>query len=296
LISVLLVAGCATTQEACGPAQRQAEISVAVVRNLPLVAARVNGEPATLVLDTGAERTLFTASAVDRLRIGRDPQHVTIIHGLGSSAQSMDGRPAAFEIGGIALRPENVAVGDFALPSVGGAPPDGLLGASFLSRYDVDLDLPHRRATLYAARTCQAAVPAWSGPYVELPAERTAHSHILLPVDVDGRRLLALFDTGTQITVMGAAAAAADPQETAGPARLAPLTLQGAGTATETAQAHRFGEAQIGPESFAEPVFAVADLATVPGDMVLGMDYLARRRFWLSYASGRVFIASAKEP
>jgi hypothetical protein len=69
-----------------------------------------------------------------------------------------------------------------------------------------------------------------------------------------------------------------------------PSLLTGSGPQPMTARLHRFHELRIGGEALRDPALLVAD-AELPGiDVVLGMDYLAGHRVWLSAARGRVFI------
>ena len=60
-----LLQGCGPTGSPLGPRscgiRPQAEIPLRVVDNIPLVDVRLNGAPATMVLDTGAERTVLTS-------------------------------------------------------------------------------------------------------------------------------------------------------------------------------------------------------------------------------------------
>ena len=54
-------------------------------------------------------------------------------------------------------------------PGVPGGAPDGLLGVDILARYELDLDLPHGKATLYRGRTCAGMLPGWKAPYATIP-------------------------------------------------------------------------------------------------------------------------------
>ena len=109
--------------------------------------AKIDGEPVTLLVDTGAERTLLTEAAVDRLHLPRDLQHATRTFGIGSPTASL-GRQAAERVWYSAATHfpvDSVTVGRFGIHEVAGGSADGLLGADILLAFDIDLDLPARR-------------------------------------------------------------------------------------------------------------------------------------------------------
>jgi hypothetical protein len=60
---------------------------------------------------------------------------------------------------------------------------------------------------------------------------------------------------------------------------------------------HRFGSLQVGPQRIQSPSFWVGPVRLTPiADMILGADFLARRRVWISFASQQVFVAQGAEP
>ena len=54
--------------------------------DLLFVRGTIRGAPVFLLVDTGAERTLLTEAAVERLDLPRDYQHATRTYGIGSSS------------------------------------------------------------------------------------------------------------------------------------------------------------------------------------------------------------------
>ena len=97
LLALLGMAGCASdpgARRADGtcPLIRLAEMPLEVRGNMLFVQAKIGEEPVTLLVDTGAERTLLTEAAVDRLRLPRDLQHATRTFGIGSPTATWDAR------------------------------------------------------------------------------------------------------------------------------------------------------------------------------------------------------------
>jgi hypothetical protein len=66
--------------------------------------------------------------------------------------------------------------------------------------------------------------------------------------------------------------------------------LSGTGPGMATAWLHRFRTLRFAGQDFASPALLVSERADASVDMILGADYLAHRRIWLSYARKLVFI------
>ena len=71
---------------------RLAEVPIEAREHMLFTQATIGGDPVTLLVDTGAERTLLTEAAVDRLHLPRDFQHATRTFGIGSPTATWDAR------------------------------------------------------------------------------------------------------------------------------------------------------------------------------------------------------------
>lgn len=268
----------------------KAELPIEMRRNIAVVQASVDGAPASLVLDTGAEHTVLLASYVDRIRLKRDFRHATMIRGIGSAMATAVARPDEIALGGVTVSRPYVIVGSFSTGDLPGGFPDGLLGADLLSAFDVDIDVPHGRLTLYSA--CPGAAPPWREPYVALPG-RLLRGRFFIPVALDGTTIPVAVDTGAEYSVVSARAAQAAGVSAAVLAHDPPAYLAVVGPDDVTARVHRFHQLRLGPETYSDPVLPVIAIqGQIEG--LLGMNYLRRHRIWLSYAGGRVFVAAAK--
>ena len=149
-----------------------AEMPLEVRGNMLFVQAKIDEEPVTLLVDTGAERTLLTEAAVDRLHLPRDLQHATRTLGIGSPTATWDARlPNGIVLGATHFPVDSVTVGRFGIHEVAGGSADGLLGADILLAFDIDLDLPARRITFYRARReCPDAGRRGTNPTSPSPA------------------------------------------------------------------------------------------------------------------------------
>lgn len=295
LVLLALLAGCAAPPdgvdyETCGLRPRLV-IPIEMRDGLPLMPATVKGQPATFVLDTGAEAIALTQPALRRLGLRVDPTAINAVSGVGGASASFAGRLTDLRLGDLDVPDHRVLLLP-RQPTLEGAGIDGLFGVSVLSVFEVELDLPHRRVTLYAGRLCpDTRAPPWALRAATLDAGRSERGRFIVPVTLDGMVLNALVDTGNTSTFVARDVAARlgvtpemlgrDPQ----------ITVSGAGPATATMAAHRFGQVEIAGTRFDAPVFHVGARVERGIDIILGTDYLAGRRVWLSYARRRVFIA-----
>src|SRR4051794_4664619 len=79
-----------------------------------------------------------------------------------------------------------------------------LLGRDYLSLFDLDLDIPSRRLTLYQPDGCSGRFIPWPERTIAIPLTQPTESALLLQVVVDGVALRALLDTGASASLIAA--------------------------------------------------------------------------------------------
>ena len=109
-----------------------------------VVAARLNGVPVTLLLDTGADRTLVSPAAIARAGYAGDAaaSEIRILGVTGSSMATLVTVPL-LDVAGARIGPLPLIVYDAGLGSV-----DGLLGRDVLDAFTVTIDAAAGRAML----------------------------------------------------------------------------------------------------------------------------------------------------
>ncbi len=251
-----------------------------------------NGKPVTLLLDTGANSTILTPSAAQR--IGGQPPHIEFQRQMGGVGGGVLGTNEVelrdFSIGGVAIPWRRVLVASINIASSVGAL-DGVLGTDVLSDFDVDLDLPHHRMVFYTKQSCPNAVPAWTDPYARIVASRSISDHLFFPVQLDGRRIDAFFDTGSQLSVLSLGAALALGVTRADLARDRSMITLGAAAERLSSHLHRFSQLQIGDQVIHRPEFVVTDVKLNDADLVLGISFLISQRVWFSFGSQQIFLS-----
>ena len=270
---------------------RLGEVKVAIVRNTPIVTVLANGEPVDLILDTGAESTILTDAAAKR--IGAHPPQIAFqaqIRGLTSILQAREMEVRSFAAGDVTIPWRRIRVAPVNMPNLPRRL-DGVFGADSLSSFDIEFDLPHRRMVLYGQQICAGAAPAWIGPYDTIVTGRSRSYNLFFPVRLDGHKLDAFIDTGSQVSVLSATAAHVFGVTNGGTDASRTGTLQGVAGEQLKAQVHRFSELEIGGQVLRNPELLLADVSLRDGDLVLGVDFLSARRVWFSYGVRRIFVS-----
>jgi predicted aspartyl protease len=287
-----LVSACSSSPVNCDLVQ-VAKMPLEVHNRLLVVPAGIGGKWVTLLVDTGAERTVLSNEAVARLGLERDKKIVTHSSGMGGAFTSNDAIIPGLVLGGVRMPVQRVAVGEFRFGP--GLTADGLLGSDVLLAFDLDIDVPDRTLTLYRPRVCPDGVqPPWSEPFARVPGVRSLRDRLLIPLDLDGVTGMGILDTGAQATTIGVSMAkrlgltpelmASDPI----------VQHHGAGPGSQEARLHRFSLLQIGPASAPDPVLSVLPVDAGVGDALVGEDFIDGRRIWLSFANREVFIATSR--
>ncbi len=294
LLALALPSACAASShraellDPCRPA-KQAELPLREARNFLLTQAALDGKPATLLVDTGAETTTLTPQAVAALNLARDPRHTKTLVGVTGNVNSAGARLRELALAGhVVGGPRNVGVGD--LPSLEGIDPpvEGLLGADVLAGFDVELDLPDGRMALYSPSTCPGWRP-WAGG-VQAPFRRGRGGLAFLDVQVDGHPVRAMLDTGARTSLLTREAAQTLGVTEATLEGDMARTGRGVGGGTLALREHRFGTFGLPGAIARNMTLNVAGLPLAGAELLLGADYLGHRHLWISYATGRLYL------
>lgn len=272
--------------------EKQAEFGLSG-RGLMLVRPVINGTPVTMVVDTGAQWTSLTLEAVKRLHLPPDTWHGGLHQGVATFSSHVNAIVRSFELGGMTLRNRSLSVVPLSLGAAISPPFAGSLGADFLYRFDLEIDLPHRSLTLYRNARCRLGVPAWGASVMAVPLVKSATNQLTATVTVDGHPFHAIIDTGavhSLITRPNALRAGVTAKALAGDPV---IVIHGLGNEDIRMRRHVFGEVQIGNRHFRNVALIVGGSALGRGNtgMLLGLDFFAGRRVWLSYPLRAMFVA-----
>lgn len=268
-------------------------VTVATLNRAPIVTLSANGHAVTLILDIGAERTVLTPPVAERIGAQRPSiEFQSQVRGIAGALPTHEVELRSFAAGEVSIPWRRVLVAPVAMARVFPTPLDGLLGADTLTDFDIDLDLPRHRMVLYQKQSCPTAAPDWAGPYTAIATGLSRGEHLFFPVQLDGHRIIAYVDTGSQITALSTTMAHALGLSDGMLARDRSVTTRDVAAELLASHVHRFAKLEVGAEVVRNPEVVVTDLKLDDADMVLGVDFLSSRRLWLSYGSRRIFLSS----
>jgi len=282
----------ATPGSAACTAAPVGRIAVRIVDRTPFVTASANGKQVTLILDTGAQQTMLTSAAAERIN-GETPriEFSRQMRSIGNTTKTREVELRSFSVSGVAIPARRVQVAPLTM-SRPDMSIDGLLGIDTLGQFDIDFDLSHDRMLLYAGKSCDGPPSDWSRSYATIRAVGYPGAHLQISVELNGRRVTALLDTGAQRTMIAAKAAEAIGITEAMLAGGRSIMVRGAAGEQVSSHIHRFPQLKIGDLVIRDPEIVVANVNLRAADMVVGMDLLGTRRFWLSHGARQIFLLS----
>jgi predicted aspartyl protease len=287
--------------------------------DLSAVPVALNGRPASLIVDTGATHTALSATAVRSLGLPGLWLTDGVASGIGGalSRELVDLRE--LDLDGIRIPARNIPVIGLQMPAVeGGGPADGVLGASVLSRFDVEMDFPGRRLRLFLHAACDMEAPPWSGAWSRLPLDfepsnldgllhhndvenfangltvyrgepHPNRARMFTVASVNGTPLVALVDSGAALSTLSPEAAA----RVGAPPLGEGVLMVGADDHPVRGRVVRASSVAIGGDVRTGVALGVAPLDLDRADMLLGHDLMLDRRVFVSFATGSMFWGEA---
>jgi predicted aspartyl protease len=293
---------------------RIAEWQIRPARGQPILDGTINGQNVGVLLDTGSSRSAMLRSAADRLGLVRYDVMGNRMIGVGGETVVQMVSIDEFTIGKDVRRNWRVPViGEHASRSDVAV----ILGEDFFRLTEIEFDLSHDAVRLYQARDCEgAALAYWAttgAGVVDMDAIFEAAPAIELTVEINGRPVKALLDSGAFASILtkSQAASLGVTPESAGVVKSG--CMGGLGEKTVENWTAPFASFRIGDELIRDPKIRFADIwkfstykeasliskrpIGLP-DMLLGVDFLrshrvlvahSQRRIYFTYDGGTVF-------
>ena len=143
-VGVLCLGLLASSVSAACIVEQRADIPVTLIGGQMLAAGRIDGKSVTFLIDTGAEKTLLSAAAVQRLGLARDEWVSSHMQGIGGYERHPNAKLRSLELGGLTLRRRGteseptISVAPLPFIAAANRAIDGLLGVDYLSGFDID--------------------------------------------------------------------------------------------------------------------------------------------------------------
>jgi predicted aspartyl protease len=258
----------------------------------------INGVPGPMLVDTGAFESMLTRTGTERrdLRLSFTGSHAI---GIGGYSRLYNTRLRDFTVG-----PAKSGHGWFLVVGDTGEAPafDAIVGAPFLLQADMELSLAEKKMRFFRSVNCDAKsfLGYWQGDIYEIPFEHhlddSPNPHFT--VQVNGKELEAMIDSGAKVTSITADAAKRIGLKLDAPG----VTRAGYSVGIGTDRAPRWAarvNLKIGAEAVENADIGVLGADSPNGvEVILGDDFLrahrvlfamSQKKLYISYVGGEPF-------
>ena len=304
-LALLALAPAAVAQPKCQLLQI-GQFSLQMKNNRPIIAAAINGQPARLLLDTGAQSSILFAAQARRLSVPLRQVRGVYVYGVGGKADVF-----AANIDDLTLdkyHAHNVSLMVLSGGTDRDTDVDGVIGEDFLSRVDLDVDFAAGVVRLLQPKDCKGdQVVYWNKAYSVTPIlPSNVDGELNVSVSLNGVATKAMMDTGSSVSVvtpraLAAAAIRFDQGEIEG-------AIHGVGRTTMAAgkvalPSFGFGDEQIkSAEIEVSDIYARNREASVGSrlaesvqpnvaQMLLGADFFLAHRVYIARSQHMVYIS-----
>lgn len=286
------------------------ELPITMSGTRPIIVAKINGEDARFLLDSGAFYSILSQAAAEHysLRTVAAPFGLTV-RGIGGSTSARIARVKAFGLAGATISDVEFLVGG---SEVGGEA-IGVLGQNFLEKWDVEYDLAKGAIRLMKNVGCAHSNLAYwvkSDQYLtEMPISATtpAEPHTMASAYLNGVKIRAWFDTGAASSMLSLRAAARAGVKPDMPGVTDAGFGSGIGRNAVRSYIAQFDSLKFGEqgEEIKHPRLRIEDLDPLEADMLIGSDFFLSHRIlvansqhqlYFTYNGGPVFNLSKNTP
>ncbi|MFN0186554.1 MAG: retroviral-like aspartic protease family protein [Aquabacterium sp.] len=270
----------------------QIEIPVRIIDQRPIATLMLNGTAVPMLVDSGAFFSSLSASTAAQLKLPlrRLPWDVRIM-GYTGDIDAMLTSVARVGLQGHELGSQEFIVGGNEL----GAGIMGVLGRNILATADAEYDLAQGMVRLMFPRgdCAETNFAYWAGdaPVIMVPLEQgdgRRNMAIQVAFAVNGKRTVALLDTGAPSTALTLAAARRASIEQRD---LRPFgRVGGAGAGVARSWAARVALIELAGQKISNVDVRVDDVGDKDWGMLLGLDYFLAHRIYVSRLQGRAYI------
>jgi tetratricopeptide (TPR) repeat protein len=295
--SVFILGLLAATGSAWGACTAQRfELPVTMFNLRPIVIAKINGEDARFVLDSGDWYSQLTPAAAAHfgLRLESPPFGLTTVTGVGGETAIRVAWVKSFALSAQAIHNVEFLVGGNEL----GFDAVGLLGQNVLHIADDEYDLANGAMRLITPKGCgrDVVLAYWltpGQPYSVLRIEPTSPMapHTRATAFINGKEIRVEFDTGASTSLLSRQAAERGGFKVDAAGVVPAGTVYGVGHRTVQSWIAPFDSFKIGNEEVLHTRLRIADqdFSTDGFDMLLGDDFFLSHRIYVATSQDKLY-------
>ena len=272
---------------------QMAELPVTMSDSKPILTAKINGEDAGFVADSGAFFSMITEASAAQFNLKLTPAPWGLyVKGIGGTVDPSVATVKVFTLAGIPIKNVQFLVGG---STIGGSENVGVLGQNFFRIGDVEYDLAKGVIRLMHSEGCSHAMLAYwikpSDPYSVMNIESATlqSPHTTGTALLNGTSIRVTFDTGaaTSILSLKAAARAGVKPDSAGVVEAGYET--GIGRGSVKSYIGPFSSFKIGDEEIRNTRLRFGDIDLPNADMLLGADFFLSHRIYVAGGLHKLF-------
>ncbi len=272
---------------------KRVELPITMSGLRPTIDVQFNGNPATLVLDSGAFYSMISRATAAQFGLKLEPAPFGFrIMGVGGSTDTSLTTVKDFGLLGITVHNVVFFVGG---SEAGGG--SGLLGQNLLEFFDVEYDLSHGAVRLFKTNGCGKAVLAyWATPdqpysLVHINGIDPHNPHTTGDAYLNGKEIRVMFDTGAYNSVLSLKAAERAGMKLDSPRVVEAGLTHGIGRTMIKTYLAYFDTFKIGDgEEIKNARLRVGEIGLNDADMLLGADFFISHRVFVSNSERKAFI------
>lgn len=272
---------------------KMAELPITMSGSKPQLTAKINGEDAQFVADSGAFYSMLSEASAAQYKLSLRPARFGFyLTGIGGTVTPSIATVKVFTIAGVPIKNVEFLVGG---SEVGGSTSVGVLGQNFFSIGDIEYDLANGVIRLMRPDDCRHANLAYwvkaTQDFSSMEIDRTTimAPHTIGTAYVNGARIRVMFDTGSGASVLSLKAA-----ERAGVTPDSPGVVQagythGIGRATVKTYIGPFANFKIGDEEIRNTRLRFGEIGVQKVDMLIGVDFFLSHRIYVARSQNKLF-------
>jgi predicted aspartyl protease len=291
-----------------------------LVTSLPLKSAS-GGRPSVdvtvvdatrpFLVDTGGVVTMVGKRLVEELKLTTAPARGYTLTDVAGNRLDQTVRIPSIIIGRFAQRDPVFFV--YRDDTEGRKTFDGILAPDFLRSFDLDFDFAAMKLNLMSPDHCEGKVVYWKAPAAAtIPFQLDSAGHITLQLELDGKKVRAMLDTGASDTVLDIATARRDFKVDLNAPDVEKVgELNGA--YTTNVYLRRFKALSFGGVTISNPAIElITDMMSGPPvapktgslmsapralpPLILGMSVLKQLHLYVAYKERKLYITAAGDP